>query len=319
MSLCHAFASIKGLPVLTEERILPIRAAVEVRPAVEIIVLVVSIHFRITRVRVEIGTRIDSFIDTWVSVEKLASSTTQSRFPSIIAKEVISAWWLQRSVLVKPHFKVRTLIRTRLVMTLSAHWDYTNPPVGVKDLPFRAFVELDGDTARAFYEISASATCVDLKSIGFSFAEFVKTRRVRTIVERFRDTVSHLWVEDTCRRTSMKRRFPTRASDVRLAILRAFVGIKAFGKVRTLVVRSPRECLWRLALHFLCVVASSSVVKQARSTVFEAHNFTRFTLKVPSAGLRRVRVVSVTLSLTRWLVANNIWIISREPVNLLLH
>lgn len=50
VSLRHTFVAVERLPVLTQKRIFAVGRAVEVRAAVQVVVLVISVFLRVARV-----------------------------------------------------------------------------------------------------------------------------------------------------------------------------------------------------------------------------------------------------------------------------
>lgn len=300
--LRDAFVAVERLTVLTQERVLSVRRAVEVGPAIKVDVLVVSVLLGVARVRVEVGARVESLVDTRFAVEELSGLTTQRCFAAVVAVKVIATRRLQRSILVKPHLKVRALHRVRFVVALSRRRERADFFVDIERLTLAALVKLDRESERAFNEIAAAEARVDIEAVGFPLAELVEPRRLWTVVERVGHASLLLRMEHARRRASVSGGLPAEALDVGLAVFGVLVGVEAIEQVATVVFaasRPPHNGFRNVARDSLGVVAGVAVVQQPVSAVLVADEFAGGAAKEATTGLRRVRIKSVILSLTR--------------------
>lgn len=302
-----AFAAIKRLAILAQERVLPVRWTVKVRPAVEVDVLVVAVFLGVTGVRVEIGARVDSLVDAWLAVENLSRPTAERRFASVVAIKVAAARRLQSSILVKPHLKARAIARLRLVTTLNGRRKGAHFLVHVEDLTFAALVKCDGDSTRALDETAAAEPRVDVEAVDLAFAKFIDPRGLWTIVERVGHTILLEWIKDARSWAAMLGSFAVEALHVGFAVLRVFIGMKPVAAMLALLGRRAgpfgHRSPW-ITSHLLGVITALTVVQQPLATSLVLNYFPSFASEKPATGLRRVWIVSIRLSLTCWLVAN---------------
>lgn len=155
---------------------------------------------------------------------------------------------------------------------------------------------------RTLHEAAATISWVNVKTIGFSLAQLLESRRFWAVVERVGNASLFDWMENTRRWTSKLRRFPAETFDVSFAVLGAFIGMETVGKMFAIVQQIARgfsRMLGRFARDSISVIAHFAIVQQSIPAVFVANNFATSASIKSTTRLRRVWIKSIKLPLTR--------------------